>query len=85
MFALSGIAEARKDVLVSKVGEVSKYFFLSHSGSKIGQHVVDGDPHAADAWLSAPFSRLDRDDAFVRHAYILLDAGMCGCTQSISP
>src|SRR5258708_9284554 len=41
-----------EDVLVSEIREVSEHLFLGHPGREIGEHVVHGNPHAADAWLT---------------------------------
>ncbi len=67
MLALSRVAQTCEDVLVSEIREVSEHLFLGHPGREIGEHVVHRNPHAADAWLTASLTWLNRDDSFVRH------------------
>lgn len=71
MLALRGVTKTGEDVFVREIREVAKNLIFSHARSEIGQHIIDSDPHATDARLSSAFARLDRDDAFVRHAQIL--------------
>ena len=53
--AVSGIAQARLDVLAGEVGKIHDNLLLGHAGGKIVQDIVDGDPHAADARFTMDF------------------------------
>ncbi len=63
MLALGGVAQAREDVIVSEIREVTKNLIFGHSCRKIGEHVVHGNSHATHAWLPASLAGLNRNDS----------------------
>lgn len=62
-----GVAEAGEDVFAGEVGEVGEDLLFGHAGREIGQDVVYGDAHAANARLAAAFAGLDGDDVVIAH------------------
>jgi hypothetical protein len=59
--------QAGPDILGSKLGKITENLFLRHSGSQIGKHIRDSDPHPANAGLTTALAWLDRDDLGVIH------------------
>ena len=71
LFAIRSVAKAGEDVFPSEIGEVFKDLFLSHARREIFKHVVNCNPHTANARLATTFTGLDRDDVQVTHKSIL--------------
>ena len=65
LLAVRSIAETGENVFSCEARKVPENFFLSHIGSKIFQHIEDGDAHSANARLAAALSRLDCDDILI--------------------
>jgi hypothetical protein len=74
------VAQAGSDVLASQLRKVRKDLVFAHPGREIRQDIRYRDPHAANRWLTASFSRLNGDDVLVRHALILPAARAVGLT-----
>src|ERR1700723_1393554 len=53
------------------MGEFPQNLGVGHSTGEIFQRVINGDAQAANTRFSAPFARLDGDDAGVIHIRIL--------------
>ena len=70
-FTVSGERQTRLDVLAGQLGEVGENLVLGHAGSQILQHVVNGNPHPADARLAAALARLNSDKVCVVHGGIV--------------
>ena len=66
-FPVGGEGQTGSNVFFCQVGEVTQDLVFRHSGSEIVQDIVDCYPHAPDAGLPAPYSRLDRDDLTIIH------------------
>ncbi len=65
--AISGISEARTDILLREIREFPQNISVRHSAGQVFQHVIHGDAQPADARLTATFAGLDHDDVGVRH------------------
>lgn len=59
--SIGGVAEAGPDILFRQVGEVGEDFLVGHSGSQIGQHIIDGDSQATDTGPATALSWFDSD------------------------
>jgi len=68
LFAISGVGETRKNIVVGEVGEVYKDFFGSHAGGKVGEDIINGDTHTSDAGFAAALARFESDDVLVVHS-----------------
>ncbi len=68
LFAVGGVGETGKDIVVGEVGEVYKDFFGSHAGGKVGEDIIDGDTHTSDAGFAATLARFEGDDVLVVHS-----------------
>lgn len=64
--ALSSVGEAGTNVLLGEVGEIRQNLRHGHTRREIREDVVNGDPHPADAGLTATLSGLDRDNRLER-------------------
>ncbi len=62
---VSGVAQTRLNILFGQVREVLQNLLVRHPGCEIGEHIVDRDPHTANRWLPAAFTRLKRDDRLI--------------------
>ena len=62
MLPIGGVLQARTDVFLRQIWEVSQNLFIRHAGRQVLENIVDGDPHAPDARLPASLAGLDRDD-----------------------
>src|SRR5947209_3470100 len=65
---VDGIGEAGPDVVGSQFRKVREQFRDGHPSSEVLQHIAHGDPHAADARLTAPLAWLDGDEWRIVHA-----------------
>ena len=54
-----GVLEAGGDILGLKVGEVAEDFLFGDARGEHLEHILDADPHAADARAAAALSGLD--------------------------
>ena len=55
------IGQTSLDVLARQAGEIVQHFLEAHTGRQILKDILDGHPHAANAGLTAPLPRLDRN------------------------
>jgi hypothetical protein len=56
---LGGIFEACSDVLPLQIRVVGEDLIFARPGSEHLENVFDTDPHVADAWSPAAFSRIN--------------------------
>src|SRR5437868_4932859 len=69
--ATSGEREAGADVLRGEVWKVRENLLGRHAASEVFQNILHGHPQAPDAWLSAAFVRLERNQVSVVHDFTL--------------
>jgi hypothetical protein len=67
-FTLSGVSEARADVLRLQLREFSEDLCLVLSGGQVAENISDGDPSATHARLSESNRRIDADAIQEAHA-----------------
>src|SRR6266699_275525 len=58
---LCGKGEAGLDVFLRQIGEVVEDFGNRHPGREVGEDIINGNAHAANAWPAASFARLNCD------------------------
>jgi hypothetical protein len=62
---IGGVGQGGQDILPGEFGKIIEDFFYGHSRSQVAEDIAHGDPHVANAGLSAAFSGLDCDVLFV--------------------
>ena len=67
LLSVGGIGQAGSDIVFGKVWEVVQNFLSSHATSKIGENIVDGNPHPANAGLAPALTGFEGYDLRVIH------------------
>ena len=57
----------REDVFSGQIRKVIEQLLGRHSPGQVRQHVIDCDPHAADARFTAHHRRVERDSIEIIH------------------
>src|SRR6185437_10278910 len=68
----SRVRQACLDVLLCQIGEVVEYLLVRHAGGEIGEHLVDGDAHAANRRLTAALAGFEGDDILISRRHMRL-------------
>jgi hypothetical protein len=81
---VGGVSEAGLNILRCQIGEVGKNLLHRHSRSKVFQHLINRNPHAADTGFTAALSRFNGDDvATVYVASPCRRSLLLRCTQRV--
>jgi hypothetical protein len=71
VFPISGICQASTNIFFREIWKFLENIFLRHSGSHVFEHVLYGNPHAAEARLAPPFAGFNGDAVLIVHGAIV--------------